>query len=75
MLLVLTVMTSPFAAMELLPELGNLFELIGAAPGRRALVAAPLLSTLLTPTSRSLCGFISHTQRVVHMWVSRPLAR
>lgn len=31
-----------------------LFELVGAAPGRRALVAALLLYCFLTPTSRSL---------------------
>lgn len=71
--LVFTVTSSLLTALELLPELRNLFELVDAAPGRRALVGAPLLSGFLTPTSRSLCGFIFHTRWIAHMGVTRPL--
>lgn len=61
-------------ATQLLPELGYLFELVGAAPRRRALVCAPPLSCFFTPTSRCLSGFIFHARGVVHVVVTRPLA-
>lgn len=65
--------SSVSAALDLMTELCNLFQLVGAAPRRRALVSGPLRCGLVTPTSGSLCGFIFHPVGLGVVGGARPL--
>lgn len=60
-LLITMVPTDVLTALELLPQFSNLFKLVSAAPGCRALVRAPpLLLAFIRPGTGGLGGFVPH---------------